>query len=106
MSSLANHLFREVRPDLFRVLSGPLVRLYMDSLDSLEREASQRTQGLDRSEALALVERIVEQHGDLVGADDDLIGAATTNRERARAVLESLRSAGWVQEEEKTDCNG
>ena len=103
MSSLANHLFREVRPDLFRVLSGPLVRLYVDSLDSLEREASQRTQGLDRSEALALVERIVEQHGDLVGADDDLIGAATTNRERARAVLESLRSAGWVQEEEKTD---
>src|SRR5947208_386504 len=92
MSTLAAHLFREVRPDFFRVLAGPLARLYVDTLDSLEREASQRNQGLDRAEALALVEQVVEQHGDLAGTDDELIAAATSNRERARAVLDPLRS--------------
>ena len=68
MTALAAQLFREVRPDFFRVLAGPLARLYVDALDSLEQEASQRNQGLDRSEALALVEQVVEPHGDLVVA--------------------------------------
>ena len=44
MTTLAAQLFREVRPDFFRVLAGPLARLYVDSLDALEREASQRSQ--------------------------------------------------------------
>jgi hypothetical protein len=103
MSALAAQLFREVRPDFFRVLAGPLARLYVDALDSLEREASQRNQGLDRAEALALVEQVVEQHGDLAGTDDELIAAATSNRERARAVLDTLRASGWLQEEERSD---
>jgi len=103
MSALAAQLFREVRPDFFRVLAGPLARLYVDALDSLEREASQRNQGLDRAEALALVEQVVEQHEDLAGTDDELIAAATSNRERARAVLDTLRAAGWLQEEERSD---
>src|SRR2546423_1648217 len=103
MSALAAQLFREVRPDFFRVLAGPLARLYVDALDSLEREASQRNQGLDRAEALALVEQVVEQHGDLAGTDDELIAAAPSNRERARAVLDTLRASGWLQEEERSD---
>lgn len=103
MSVLAAQLFREVRPDFFRVLAGPLAQLYVDVLDSLEREASQRNQGLDRAEALALVEQVVEQHGDLAGTDDELIAAATSNRERARAVLDTLRVSGWLQEEERSD---
>lgn len=103
MSALAAQLFREVRPDFFRVLGGPLARLYVDALDSLECEASQRNQGLDRAEALAMVEQVVEQHGDLAGTHDGLIAAATSNRERARAVLDTLRAAGWLQEEERSD---
>src|SRR5947207_1502148 len=103
MSALGPQLFREVRPDFFRVLAGPLARLYVDALDSLEREASQRNQGLDRAEALALVEQVVEQHGDLAGTDDELIAAATSSRERARAVLDTLRASGWLQEEERSD---
>ncbi len=70
-SAFSSNLFREVRPDFFRVLAGPLARLYVDALDALEREASQRNQGIDRSEALALLEQVVEQHEDLIGADDD-----------------------------------
>lgn len=103
MTALAAQLFREVRPDFFRVLAGPLARLYVDALDSLEHEASQRNQGLDRSEALALVEQVVEQHADLAVAGDELIAAGATTRERARAVLDTLRAAGWLLEEERSD---
>ena len=60
MNALATQLFREVRPDFFRVLAGPLARLYVDALDALERESSQRNQGLDRAEALALLQRARE----------------------------------------------
>jgi hypothetical protein len=38
MTALAAHLFREVRPDFFRVLAGSLAYLYVDALDALERE--------------------------------------------------------------------
>lgn len=100
---LSTALFREVRPDFFRVLAGPLARLYVDALDALEREAGQRSEGLDRAEALALVEQVVEEHEDLSRAGDESIPPGTTNRERARAVLDTLRSTGWVQEEERAD---
>lgn len=103
MTVLAAHLFREVRPDFFRVLAGPLARLYVDALDALDREASQRNQGLDRAEALALVEQVVEQHEDLAQASEELAPAAATNRDRSRAVIETLRVAGWLQEEERSD---
>jgi len=100
---LAAQLFQEVRPDFFRLLTGPLARLYVDALDTLEREASQRNQGLEREEALALVEQVVEQHGDLAGTEDGLVVAAATHRDRARAVLDTLRASGWLQEEERSD---
>lgn len=103
MIALAAQLFREVRPDFFRVLSGPLSRLYVDTLDSLEREACQRSEGLDREEALALVEQVVEAHAETIRNEDELTIAGTSNRDRARAVLDTLRNTGWVQEEEKTD---
>lgn len=103
MSVLSSQLFREVRPDFFRALAGALARLYVDALDALEREASQRNQGLDRAEAIALVEQVVEQHGDLSTAEDELIATAPNNRERARAVVDTLRSVGWLQEEERSD---
>ncbi len=97
MSALAGQLFREVQPEFFRVLSGPLARLYVDALDALEREASKRNQGLDREEALALVEQALELHADLATPGDDPISKATTVRDKARAVLDTLRGAGWLQ---------
>jgi hypothetical protein len=79
MNALATQLFREVRPDFFRMLAGPFARLYVDALDALERESSQRNQGLDRAEALALLEQVVEQHEDLADASDELVAVAATN---------------------------
>ena len=103
MATLSNSLFREMRPDFFRVLAGPLASLYVDVLDALEREASQRNQGFDRAEALALVEQVIEEHGNMPDPNDGLMAAATTNRERARVILDTLRAAGWLQEEERAD---
>jgi hypothetical protein len=103
MISLASQLFREVRPEFFRALTGPLAGLYVDALDSLEREASQRSDGLDRAEALALIEQAIEHHTEIAFASDETFSTLATNRERARAVLDSLRSSGWVQEEERSD---
>lgn len=103
MHALAAQLFREVPPEFFRVLSGPLARLYVDALDALERESSQRNQGLDREEALALVEQAVEQHSDLATDGDDPVAKAITLRDKARAVVDTLRAAGWLTEEERSD---
>ena len=103
MQPLSIALFREVRPDFFRVLAGPLAKLYADALDTLERGAARRNQGLDREEALALVEQAVEQHGELETAGDDAITQAGTMREKARVVLETLRQAGWLTEEQRSD---
>jgi hypothetical protein len=102
MSLLAASLFQEVRPDFFRVLAGPLARLYVDTLDALEREASQRSNGLDRAEALALVEEVLVQHENPAVVSDEMPDAAT-NRDRARTVLDTLRATGWLQEEERSD---
>ena len=54
VSSFSSSLFRELRPNFFGVLASPSARLYVDVLDALERESGQRTQGLDREEAVAV----------------------------------------------------
>src|SRR5690349_17454705 len=103
MQELSAQLFREVQPEFFRVLSGPLARLYVDALDALERESSRRNQGLEREEALALVEQAVELHSELTGQGDDPVAKASTLRDKARAVVDTLRASGWLQEEERSD---
>ena len=103
MSSLAAQLFREVRPDFFRVLAGPLARLYVDALDSIEREAAQRSAGIEREEVLAIVEQVVEHHGDLAGDENDPLTLAATVRDKARVVLDTLKQAGWLEEPERSD---
>lgn len=102
--SLANALFREVRPEFFRVLAGAKTgRLYVDVLDSLERAAAQRVQGIERDDALALVEEAVEAHADVPLDETDPASAALSTREKARAVLDTLRRAGWLEDEERSD---
>lgn len=103
MSGLAAELFREVRPEFFRVLGGPLAGVYVDALDCIEREAAQRSAGIEREEALSLVEQVVEQHGDLAADENDPITLAATVRDKARVVLETLKLAGWLEEPERSD---
>lgn len=103
-ASLSNALFREVRPEFFRVLAGAKTgRLYVDALDALERAAVQRVQGIERDDALALVEEAVEAHADVPLDEADPASAALSTREKARAVLDTLRRAGWLEDEERSD---
>ena len=103
-TSLSNALFREVRPEFFRVLAGAKTgRLYVDALDALERAAAQRVQGIERDDALALIEEAVEAHADVPLDEADPASAALSTREKARAVLDTLRRAGWLEDEERSD---
>lgn len=104
MNGLAAHLFQEVRPDFFRILASPLAALYVDVLDALEHEAAHRNQGLDREEALGVIESVIEKHR--ADADPALEGEVNwpdNSNGKARLILETLRSAGWVQEEQHSD---
>ena len=94
MTALSTPLFRELRPEFFRVLCVEDSRLYVDALDALERAAADAPRGVEREDALAIVEREVERH-----AGD---GTATM-RERARGVLEYFETAGWIETEQGND---
>jgi hypothetical protein len=102
--SLSTSLFREVRPEFFRVLAGAKTgRLYVDALDVLERAAELRVQGMERDDALALIEEAVEAHADVPLDESNPDSAALGTREKARAVFDALRHAGWLEEEERAD---
>lgn len=82
------------------MLAGGLAGLYVDALDVLEREAAHRSHGLEREEALALLEQALEHHPDLAPDPGDALAAARTVREKALAVFDTLKRAGWLLEEE------
>ena len=109
-SALAAPLFREVGPEFFRVLAGPTGPAYVDALDALERECAQRTLGVEREEALAVLEQALGPYAGLT-FDDPAVSSSTvsatsaapTLRDRARSVLDRLITTGWVKQEEKSD---
>ena len=94
MSTLSTALFRELRPEFFRVLCVEDSRLYVDALDALERAAADAPRGVEREDALAIVEREVERHA---------VNGAATMRERARSALEYFETAGWIETEQGND---
>lgn len=103
---LALALFQEIRPDFLRVFAGRACRLYVDVLDVLEREMAHRTNGIDREEAIALTERVIEAHQDVpleVVGDPEIAHAPGTPREAARTALDFLTQAGWLSEEQHSN---
>jgi hypothetical protein len=81
-----------------------LAALYVDALDALEHEAAHRNYGLDREEALGLIESVVERHhSDVDQSMNNEIDWPETSNGKARLVLEALRNAGWLQEEQHSD---
>jgi hypothetical protein len=96
---LSHDLFSVVRPEFLRLLGAQGARVYLDSVDAVERESALRPAPLPREEALALVERVVERHGEV--EIEDASGAPV--RERARMVLERLCAAGWLAADDRAD---
>jgi len=108
MPSLATELFREIRPGLFRVLAGSNAAVYVDVLDILEREASERHLGITREEAMTIVGEVIARHPLFTPEDPELERPATDQfsalplREKARRVLDYLAKPeiGWVLDEQ------
>jgi hypothetical protein len=105
---LSTALFRETRgAGFFRILGGRNAPFYVDVLDALEREASDRPDGIAREEALALIADTLERHPGLeLDPDPDLPDAALSsadNRERARLLLEQLLKCRWLEEPPRRD---
>ena len=92
-------LFREIRPDFLRLLGSPAARVYLDAADELERESALRPAALTRDEALAITERVVERHAEVIIEES----TEQSVRERARAVIERLCGAGWLAADDRTD---
>lgn len=96
---LSLELFREVRSEFLRLLGSPEARIYVDAADALEVESTLRSGALPREEAIAIAERVVEQH-----AEVDIEEASGLEiRERAHLVLERLLAARWLQAEDRAD---
>jgi hypothetical protein len=107
MIPLASQLFREVRPDFFRTLTGPLSPLlYVDALDALETEASHRSQGLDREEALAIVKQVFERQVETIAQNPELVMEGANGNSRAspipggqgRTCAMALEFDSWMRE--------
>ncbi|MGN6643139.1 MAG: Wadjet anti-phage system protein JetA family protein [Verrucomicrobiota bacterium] len=106
MGSLALDLFREVRPGLFRVLAGRNAATYVDVLDALEIESSQRHEGMTRDEALAIVGDNLAQHPEFNPDEPEIQDEASGEfislppPERARRVLDYLarKDVGWIED--------
>jgi len=108
MTSLAEQLFREVNPGFFRVLAGKSAAVYLDGLEALERESSERHEGMSRDEALAILSEVLAQHPDFSPEEGEIDGAVLEQftglplREKARRVLDHLArpEIGWVLDEQ------
>lgn len=104
---LSTALYRETRgAGFFRVLSGSNAPFYVDVLDTLEREASDRAEGMAREEVVALIGEVLEHHpsfefDDEVGAGEEIHAVGT--RDKARLLLDHLLKCHWLEEPPRRD---
>lgn len=106
---LSTALFRETRgAGFFRVLAGKNAPFYVDVLDALEIEASDRPDGIAREEAVTIISETLERHPGIEFDDGegDEMEASTLPadiRERARILLEYLLKCHWLEEPPRRD---
>ncbi len=100
---LSSTLFQETRgTGFFRVLAGKNAPFYVDVLDALDRESTDRPDGMAREEAILLIAEILEQLPGLEFDEDAELPAATP-RERARQLLDYLIQCRWLEEPPRRD---
>jgi len=103
---LSTALFRETRGSgFFRVLSGRNAPFYVDVLDSLENEASERPDGMAREEVLAIISDTLERHPGLEIEEEEDAPNLTERpqREKARLLLDHLLKSRWLEEPPRRD---
>lgn len=96
-------MFRELRPEFFRVLTGANAAIYLDILDALERETSHGSEGLSREAALGVIGDILSRHPDFQWdtptPSEGMNRDSVPIREKSRFVLDYLARCGWVEAE-------
>lgn len=108
---LSSSLYTEVRdPAFFRVLAGRNAPTYVDVLDALDRECTERPDGLERNEAVEIIAEILSKHPefqpeieDEAETAPDLLIATLPLREAARRVLDHLSRCRWLEEPPRKD---
>lgn len=102
---LSAALFRETRgAGFFRVLGGKNAPFYVDVLDALEAEASDRPDGIAREEALVIISETLERHPGIEFDEEAVDGIFPADvRERARVLLEYLLRCHWLEEPPRRD---
>lgn len=104
--ALSTALFRETHGAGFlRVFSGKNAAVYLDVLDALDHATSDRTDGVAREEAIAVILEVLEWHPGFEFDDDDAPDAASAQeeRDRARLILEYLLRCRWLEEPPRRD---
>ena len=100
---LSSALFRETRGQgFFRVLSGQNAVFYIDVLDSLERAAADRPEGMAREDAIALITETLEIHPDFE-FDEETGSQPSEPRDKARLLLNYLVKTNWLDEPPRRD---
>ena len=92
---LSSTLFQETRgTPFFRVLAGRNAPFYVDVLDAVERESTDRPEGMAREEVILIITKVLEQHPSMA-FNEETDPAATTNaatpRDRAFVIGTSDR---------------
>jgi len=103
--ALSTALFRETRGGgFFRILAGRNAPFYVDVLDSLEREAADRPDGMAREEVIALIAETLERHPLQEFEEEEASAEADASpRDRARALLDHLLKCRWLDEPPRRD---
>lgn len=98
-------VFREIRPDFLKILAVKSTPLLIDVAAALEDALRFQPQGLDRDDAVAIAEGLIESLPGNIPADDgdDITPALLTSRERARLIIDRLCAAGWLERIEQSN---
>ncbi len=103
---LSTALFRETRgTGFFRVLAGRNAAFYVDVLDALERETSDRPDGMAREEAIALIAETLENHPGFEFDEDEVMPKRSPRHPRKGAahLLDHLLKCRWLEEPPRRD---
>lgn len=101
MGSLATHLLAELSPRFFGLLGGPNARIYIDVLDTIEREVPSRGDSLERAEVLTIIESVLAEGVEFQAEEET--GSSGNSNQAPGEILRRLISAGWLEEEKRSD---
>ena len=87
---LSSSLYTEVRdPAFFRVLAGRNAPTYVDVLDALDRECTERPDGLERNEAVEIIAEILSKHPEF---QPEIEEEAETLRRKAKNTMNDAKA--------------